>query len=303
MKRLISIGFGMMSAAYAETSNFEKDRQAILSMAGKYEVTFHFRETVSLSKGYEVKEGAYEEKAHELVKVVEDDGERIVLQHILQVGPAVVKHWAQIWTYEDSRIIEFRGNRVWGVKDLSEGEVKGSWSQKVTQVDDSPRYEGVGVWKHEGGVSEWAASAPRPLPRREATKRSDYQVLRGVNRHVITPDGWVHEQDNTKWVVAEDGGHPLCREFGLNRYRRDESIDLSKAENYWSKTSGFWKEVRDVWDELAEKPGPWKIPARQGGVRLQDLIRDMTDDASEGKAPSEEKVREALAPFVVEVEP
>ena len=33
----------------------------------------------------------------------------------------------------------------------------------------------------------------RPLPRREYTRRSDYNALDVVNRHTIVPGGWTHE--------------------------------------------------------------------------------------------------------------
>ena len=182
---------------FAEEGAFEKDRRAILAMAGEFKVGFHFQETLSLRSDYEAKEKPYEEAAFETVKVVEDSGKKIVLQHILQAGPAVVKHWAQIWTYEDTEILEFQGGRVWTTKKISEEEAKGKWSQRVTQIDDSPRYEGIAAWVHREQSSEWAAVANRPKPRREE-KRDDYDLLVVTNRHTITPLGWFHEQDNTK---------------------------------------------------------------------------------------------------------
>src|SRR5690606_5653234 len=107
--------------------------------------------------------------------------------------------WRQIWTYEDTRVTEFRGLNRWKTRHLSPEEARGTWTQMVTNVDNSPRYEGWGKWEHANGVSSWT-SAPtnRPLPRREYSKRKDYDVLIGVNRHVLTPAGWAHEQDNTK---------------------------------------------------------------------------------------------------------
>ena len=113
---------------FAEEGAFEKDRRAILAMAGEFKVGFHFQETLSLRSDYEAKEKPYEEAAFETVKVVEDSGKKIVLQHILQAGPAVVKHWAQIWTYEDTEILEFQGGPVWTAKKISEEEDKGKWS-------------------------------------------------------------------------------------------------------------------------------------------------------------------------------
>src|SRR5687767_4042542 len=148
-------GVLFISSAFASEESFEKDRKAILSMAGDFKVGFHFQETLSLHAGYKPEEKPYKEAAFETVKVVEDSGKRIVLQHILQAGPAVVKHWAQIWIYEDTEILEFQGDRVWTTKKLSPEEAKGKWSQRVTQVDDSPRYEGIAAWVHGKEISEW----------------------------------------------------------------------------------------------------------------------------------------------------
>jgi hypothetical protein len=86
-------------------SSFEKDRAAILGMAGEFRVTFNFEETVALLPDYELRK-PYESAAKELVMVADDEGEQITLQHLLVVtdmdGPKVIKHWAQIWTYEDN---------------------------------------------------------------------------------------------------------------------------------------------------------------------------------------------------------
>ena len=37
--------------------------------------------------------------------------------------------------------------------------------------------------------------------------------MMAINRHTLTPSGWVHEQDNFKRVSAT--GEVLCREVGL----------------------------------------------------------------------------------------
>ncbi|MEO0587771.1 MAG: DUF6607 family protein, partial [Planctomycetota bacterium] len=188
----------------AATMAFEKDRKAILAMAGEYEVDFQFQETVTIVPGYELKD-PYNSGATEFVEVVEDTGDRIVLQHILvmsdpkdaEAKPHVVKHWRQDWVYQDTTLIEYRGNRIFETVELSADEVAGTWSQAVYQVDDSPRYEAIGSWSHIGDRSSWASKETwRPLPRREHTKRDDYQVMVARNRHTITPTGWVHEQDN-----------------------------------------------------------------------------------------------------------
>ena len=65
-------------------TKFEQDRQAILGMAGKYDVTFDFEETMAIRDGYELKK-PYLEHASEMVVVVEDTGETIAMQHLLVV--------------------------------------------------------------------------------------------------------------------------------------------------------------------------------------------------------------------------
>jgi hypothetical protein len=288
--------------AFADDSTFEKDRKAILAMAGDFKVGFHFQETISLHEGYEVRTKPYDEEAHETVKVVEDSGKRIVLQHILLAGPAVVKHWAQIWTYEDTEILEFQGSRVWTAKKLTPEEVKGKWSQRVTQVDDSPRYEGIAAWVHGESTSEWAAPAKRPLPRREHTSRKDYDLLVVTNRHTITPAGWFHEQDNTKWVKRDGKEYPLCREVGLNPYLRVQDHDFTKANDYWTETAGFWKEVRGVWEEITPREGSVKVSLKAEPGRLEGVIEDLTERAEDGETPPVDEIRAALKPFVAVVE-
>jgi hypothetical protein len=282
----------------AADEKFDKDRQAILAMAGDFKVGFHFEETLSLREDYKATEKPYKEEAFETVKVAEDSGKRIVLQHLLQAGPAVVKHWAQIWTYEDTELLEFQGNRVWTTRKLDAAEVKGKWTQRVTQVDDSPRYEGLAAWVHHEQSSEWAAQANRPKPRREE-KRDDYDLLVVTNRHTITPLGWFHEQDNTKWVKREGKAYPLVREIGYNPYLRVKDHDFAKANVYWDKTAGFWKDVRQVWEELYPAQGSIRVQTKAEPGVLLDVVADFVEDTEDGKAPDLAKIRESLKPFVV----
>lgn len=231
-----------------------QDRQAILGMAGQFAVTFHFQETVSLQKDYTAKTGPYDEAAHELVIVTEDTPNRISLQHLLVVGNSVIKHWGQIWTFEDTRLCEFQGNNSWKMVDLKPEAVAHTWSQQVTQVDDSPRYESIGRWVHLGQISEWTSGdTARPLPRREHTKRQDYEIIGGTNRHTLTPGGWIHEQDNTKLQLRDGQRIPLAREYGLNTYQRITGFDFQPALNFWAAEAPFWKQVANVWEDVQQR--------------------------------------------------
>lgn len=282
----------------------DADRAAILAMAGEFEVTFDFEETVSLQPGYELKK-PYQEDATELVIVIEDTPERIALQHILSDKETgrVVKHWKQVWTWQDTRIVEFQGRDKWKVRELAPGEAAGTWSQLVTQVDDSPRYESYGKWQHDGGFSRWeSAPTARPLPRREHTERDDYEILLAFNRHALTPDGWVHEQDNLKQVLDESGvvSRYLARELGFNNYHRTETADFTKVREYWEATSPFWSVVSKFWDSIERDRDEFTISEKVGEITLNDAVNDVAKAIvkDERKTPDGREVGEMLAPFV-----
>lgn len=246
----------------SHSAQIEQDRQAILAMAGDYAITFQFQETVGIQPGYELKE-PYHSAATEFVEVIEDRGDFISLQHVLvlhdeEKGTRVVKHWRQDWTYQDTHINVYRGNNTWEHIELDPHAVAGTWSQAVYQVDDSPRYESFGKWKHDGARSAWESEETwRPLPRREHTKRSDYGVLVARNRHTITPAGWVHEQDNNKLVIDETGNpvKVLVHESGLNVYDRVDDVDFAAGHEYWEATQAYWQDVRAVWADVLSQPG------------------------------------------------
>ncbi|MBB5208808.1 DUF6607 family protein [Chiayiivirga flava] len=248
-------------APQRDTTAFNRDRTAILAMAGDYRVDFDFRETVALAANYKLHE-PHHSGATEWVNVIEDRGDFISLQHILVMGDDddrhVIKHWRQDWQYEPAQIVSFRGEEQWERVDIAAEDRTGAWSQIVYHVDDSPRYGGTGRWTHDGAVATWT-SAPtwRPLPRREYTTRSDYQVLDVINRHIVTPAGWVHEQDNTKRILAADGSiTPLAKELGVNTYTRITDHDFTAGRDYWQRTAPFWREVRAAWDARL-----WRGPA------------------------------------------
>jgi len=146
-----------------EHKQFQKDRQAILDLAGEYQVSFKFFETIALREGYELRD-PYKANATELVKVVEDQGDMISLQHILVLHrdtddegktTRVVKHWREAWRYEDRTIYQFKGDRTWKPQQLSKSQADGTWSQAVFSIDGSPRYESYGKWTHQNNVSAW----------------------------------------------------------------------------------------------------------------------------------------------------
>jgi hypothetical protein len=245
-------------------SGVERDRRAILALAGDYRVTFDFLEIVTFSG--RARDRPYQSWGTERVYLDQDQSTFVSLVHILEMHivqadgsvsePLVTKHWREDWRYEPQQIIEFKGREQWQRRRLSRRESAGQWSQTVAQVDESPRYASLGRWEHNADFSTWiSASTWRPLPRRELSVHKDYQVLVGTNRVTLTATGSIQEENNLKMVLAQNGetesSNPfLSREYGVARYERMRDADFAAADQYYQHTRGFWADVHSAWSEL-----------------------------------------------------
>ena len=287
-------------------SKFEKDRRAILAMLGEYRVYFDFMETMGFTEGYNPSR-PYQSWATEFVTLVEDKKEFISLQHILVIfienedgslsKPMVVKHWRQDWKYQDRNLNEYKGFNKWVNKRYPSFAVKGSWSQSVYQVDDSPRYQSYGVWNHQENLSSWKSKDTwRPLPRREFSIRDDYDVLIGTNLQTITPNGWVHEQNNKKVVLDENSKilEVLAKEIGLARYERIKGHDWSAGKDYWQATSEFWVKVRAYWSNLLRESKTLELAKEKDGLSLFAKLFAMADAYKKGDADQLEKINSSI---------
>lgn len=275
-------------------------------MSGDYEVKFDFNETVPLYRGYELRERKVS-GGYEAVRVVEDKGDFISLQHTLVVGPKdmpiVVKHWRQDWQYEPTEIMMFIGGNAWEMQDIPSELSNGQWSQTVYQVDDSPRYGAVGHWQHTDGISQWEPPREwRPLPRRDMTTRSDYHAVDAINRHTITPFGWVHEQDNTKLKLSGSSPQSLVREIGINTYRHSADFDPSPADEYWDATKDYWAFIRQEWVKIADKNKVFAVDLKGETEALYFPILELADQIQSGDidlVTAKPKAREALSKYVI----
>ncbi len=294
-----SVGNPHFAAIPAADTSREKDRLAILAMQGEYRVDFRFEETVALKAGYE-RHDVKETGGYEIVLVVEDDPDRIVLQHLLVMpGGAVIKHWRQDWVYEATERFEFVADQTWDVRGLDAALTKGAWTQCVFEVSDAPRYCGTGRWNHRYGVSTWTSDRSwRPLPRREYTKRDDYNALNAENRHTVTPNGWTHEQDNTKTVrVGRNTSETLVREFGFNDYRNIDGYDFEPARAYWAKTGNYWARVRKAWERRLDSGNTLVLKTEIDGMPL--IVGTFTQ-AENADSTDEEEERQAIEALLSE---
>lgn len=249
----------------------ERDRRAILAMAGDYRVSFDFIEVLGFAPDF-VPAAPYRSWGTERVYVLEDRPDVIVLQHVLvttvvdangeRQGPFVVKHWRQDWRYQAPTVHRYAGDHVWQAVAVPASAGSGYWVQSVWQVDDSPRYAGWGHWVHEANHSTWLGNLTlRPLPRREYSVRDDYDLLAGTNRHTVVATGWLHEQENLKRRMHEGRpGKALAKEYGVARYEAIRGYDFSAGDAYVDATGPFWAAVRDWWEAVF---------ARRDRVRLR----------------------------------
>jgi len=293
----------IVRTAEAEKSAFKQDRETILALAGDFKVTFDMQESTAWMEGYEPLDrkisGGYES-----VRVIEDTGTKIVLQHLLVVGseenPYVVKHWRQDWQYEPSQILAYEGGDSWKLTDVPEAMRAGRWSQTVYQVDDSPRYAGWGQWEMTHGVKRWRSNwTTRPLARRDAVRDPIYDHYRSINRHQLTPTGWIHWQDNTKMMPdeAKPGQHtPVVQEYVLNTYERYDGYRVDAAEDYWAKTERYWAAIRDKWDQVAAANGGIQIEQEPNvGTSVAGQLLQLADAIKNGETSSDEAKESALA--------
>lgn len=261
----------------------QEDVNAIKSMCGCYEVEFNFTETFNYSQdSLYLPSKTKHDRGLEWVQLVEDKDNKVSMQHLLIVGEnMIIKHWRQDWLFENTEFYQFDKETTWKYETLAKGDVKGQWTQKVYQVDDSPRYEGTATWVHVDGKHYWVNTTDAPLPRREYTKRHDYNVLNRRNIHAITDFGWIHEQDNDK-IVRADGAPDflLAEEKGYDVYTKVDDSKCKAAQDWWAKNEKLWANVRTKWEKVFSKDKDLVLEKTVDGKPLYKHLFSLPEDAS-----------------------
>ncbi|MEM5539001.1 MULTISPECIES: DUF6607 family protein [unclassified Olleya] len=295
----LSLLFLTFTATINAQNKKKQDQDAIKNMCGCYEVTFNFAETFNYSQDSLYKPSETKvDKGLEWAQLVEDSDNKIVIQHLLQVGspesPYIVKHWRQDWLFENTDFYMYNGDNKWTYVSKPKKEVKNQWTQKVYQVDDSPRYEGSATWVHVDGKSFWENITTAPLPRREYTKRSDYNITLRGNRHQTTDTGWVHDQDNEK-VLREDGKEDviLAKEKGYNTYVKVEDSKCQAAQDWWKTNQIKWSKVRTKWESVFARHQDLALQAK---VDNKVLYKYLFDDENYSKS---EQINPIIESFII----
>jgi hypothetical protein len=289
----------MSTLAFAQKT---ADTQAIKGQCGCHQVTFEYAETFSSDPNYKFHDRK-KTKGLEWVFVDEESKDKLVLMHLLVIDSnTVIKHWREDWLFENTDLLAYQQGSDWKSVQLPKNQVKGQWTQKVFEVNDAPRYEGSASWFHRDGQHVWTNTSDAPLPRREYTTRSDYNVLRRQNRIHLTPTGYIHEQDNDKVLRTETGDKVLVQEKGLNAYTRVDNSKCAIAKTWWEQHRAFWLDVRAVWQEIFD---------RKTGVSLKtekvenkslfqafDELSAMSERKKWDSGTNREKIRTTLAKYL-----
>lgn len=285
MKTLFIIAsFVFAGTLFSQKNNkLDQDKESIKAMIGVYKVSFDFAETFAPDTAYKFHE-RYSEHGIEQVSLIEETPTKIVLQHLLIINDStIIKHWRQDWVYENKEVYNFYKDNEWRKTTLTSERVKGTWTQKVYQVDDSPRYESYGTWIHIDGKHYWEGTNDSPLPRREFTKRSDYNVMKRHIRMEIFKDGsWAYIQDNEKIIRENDKDKLLVWERGMEVFTKG-NYDGSPAIKYWEKQKIYWEDVRKIWDEVFAKNTNLKLATKVDNRRLYENLFELGDETCNGK--------------------
>ena len=282
-----------------EQAKFDADRSNILAMAGTFKVKFDFQEQTAWQTDY-TPIAAKVSGGHEVVRVIEDSGRRIVLQHILvatlddgKVFP--IKHWRQDWVYSPETYLAYAGPNRWKVETVPEKMRHGRWSQTVWQTDDSPRYGGLGEWEVQGGIPRWRSGWTwRPLARRDAVRKPVYDRYMAINRHSPTPTGWIHWQDNIKMGMRDGKLVPFVQESVLNTYAKASDFNAQRADDYWTKTKDYWAAVRGEWDAIILRDkGVHVTEVAESGSATGSALMGLADDIEAGKVTTPTAITKA----------
>lgn len=302
MKKLFAT-IVLMGVSILANAQKSEDIKAIKGQCGCFDIKFSYAETFAPEKNYQFHD-RYLTGGREWVFVDEESKDKLVLMHLLVINDTlVIKHWREDWQYENTDLLAFDKGMTWKATQLPKNQVKGQWTQSVFEVNDMPRYEGTASWIHKDGKHLWANITDAPLPRREYTKRSDYQVLRRNNRIHVTPAGYLHEQDNDKVIRDASGDKLLAQEKGLNDYQKIDDAKCKLATEFWAKNREYWVDVRTVWGQLiAQNKGiSLKAKSDEGKMlwkELDDLVESFKEKGEKNVTKRQTAIRFVISKYL-----
>lgn len=305
MKKIIPIiaVLAVLSFSFSATAQLKEGAKHVQNLCGCFDVQFKYAETFAFVRDYQFHDRE-EMRATELALPIEVSDKKIVIQHLLVMKDTmVIKHWREDWVYEQPYIWKYEGNKRWTKQALKPEQYKGRWTQTVWEVDDAPRYQGISEWVNTDNKTFWLNTTDAPLPRREYSTRNDYNILRRGNKLLLTPTGYVHEQDNDK-VLLKDGEEKLiAQEKGLNIYNKLSDDKCAAAKAWWEKNGAFWSYVRMAWDAALKNGTVINLQEKVDGKALHQHLAQLQKEFEAKNVASTEVTAKAstiLKRFIAE---
>lgn len=252
------------------------EADAIKKMQGCYKVNFDFVETEKTDPNYPISSKPYSEYGYEWIEVDMDSQDEIHLQHVLVTPHGPLKHWRQEWKKSPEKMMSYKGDNYWETGMVAK-PTENLWLQRVLQVDDSPRYECAAVWNITAEDASWYCKAWSPLPRREFSQRSDYNVLDRGNFVVVGTNGWIHHQYNDKVSVVKGESKILAKEKGANTYTKISDETCAPAKKWWSENKKVWNDIQAMWRHLVDHHPNLKLKSKVDDKTLWMHLFELAD--------------------------
>jgi len=301
MEELVAIALKPSAGILSAEEKKQLDRKAILALAGTFKVTFDFIETFAANEDYQ-REKPYTNGAIEMIFPIAESEDFISLQHVLVINERiVVKHWREDWHYENRDLLTYEPVNTWVKSTISEEEAKGTWTQKVFQVDDSPRYENYGTWVFVDGHSYWDSCADTPLPRRQ-NHRNDYNVLHRSHRLEVFQNGWKMTQDNKKTFKDANGNRTVVVEERGYETLISGDYNVQAGKDYWNNSKDYWAVVRAVYQEAIDKNDKIQFKTTVNDKLMYEYIFDLVNQfpaANFDAAVAKQAVEKVINDFLV----
>jgi hypothetical protein len=274
----------LLMLAAAATAQVNNGKENVNKLCGCFEVEFKYAETFSPDKNYKFHEREKISAGKELALPIEVSDKKIVIQHLLVISDSVIiKHWRDEWTFENPTIWKYKGDNTWQKTLLDPAQVKNSWTQTVWEVSDAPRYQGSSNWVTTNSKTFWQNTTDAPLPRREYSQRSDYNILKRQNSIIITDSGWIHDQDNQKIIRTNGVDRLLAQEKGINTYKRTADSKCAAAKAFWQKNEWYWSRVRIAWQNYLATHNSIYVRNEVDGLLLHNYLNEQAADLAAGR--------------------
>jgi hypothetical protein len=292
----------VMCLSTAANAQVKNGNEAVNKLCGCFDVEFKYAETFSPVKDYKYHDRDEISGGTELAFPVEISEKKISIQHLLVISDSmIVKHWREDWTFENPVIWKYVDTKTWVKQQLKPEQVKGKWTQTVWEVSDEPRYQGYSQFTNLDGEILWQSTTDAPLPRREYSVRSDYNILNRTNRLHINDSGYIHEQDNKK-IIRKDGVDKLLvEEKGINSYKRIANSECAAAKNYWEHNKAYWLKVENIWSAYINTHDTIKLKSKVDGKVLHQYLFALLDDYNAKKVGDGEidsKIKAEIIKFI-----